>query len=79
MTSRLAGRSAVVTGSADGIGRGVARRFAQEGASVVIADLDEVSGRATAEAIVAEGGSARFVAVDVTNKDSLLALMDAAG
>lgn len=79
MTSRLAGRSAVVTGSADGIGRGVARRFAQEGASVVVADLDEVLGRATAEAIVAEGGSARFVAVDVTSKDSLLALMDAAG
>jgi len=79
MTSRLAGRSAVVTGSADGIGRGVARRFAQEGASVVVADLDEALGRATAEAIVAEGGSARFVAVDVTSKDSLLALMDAAG
>ena len=79
MTSRLAGRSAVVTGSADGIGRGVARRFAQEGASVVVADLDEVSGRATAETIVSEGGRARFVAVDVTSKDSLLALMDAAG
>lgn len=79
MTSRLTGRNAVITGSADGIGKGVALRFAREGASVIVADRDETLGRATTQAILAEGGAARFVPVDVTDKRSVLALMDAAG
>ena len=79
MTRRLAGRNAVITGSADGIGKGVALRFAREGASVVVADRDEALGQATTEAILAGGGQARFVPVDVTDKASILALMEAAG
>lgn len=79
MTRRLAGRNAVITGSADGIGKGVALRFAREGASVVVADRDEALGQATTEAILAAGGQAHFVPVDVTDKASILALMEAAG
>lgn len=79
MTRRLAGRNAVITGAAHGIGRGLARRFAREGASVVVADFDGTLGQATANAITAEGHAARFVAVDVTDKQQVLAMIEAAG
>lgn len=79
MAGRLAGRNALITGAADGIGKGLARRFASEGASVIVADFDAALGTATADAILAEGGAARFVAVDVTDKQQVLAMMDAAG
>lgn len=77
--NRLAGRTAVITGAADGIGKGVARRLARDGAVVIVADYDQDLGPATADAIVADGGQARFVAVDVTAKDSVVALMADAG
>ena len=48
---RLKGRAAIVTGAGQGIGRGIARRFAREGANVLVAELDEKSGRACAEEI----------------------------
>lgn len=79
MTDRLAGRKAVITGAADGIGKGIARRFAREGAQVIVADFDETLGRAAAQAIATEGGAARFVHVDVTDKQSVLALMADSG
>lgn len=79
MAGRLAGRNAVVTGAGGGIGRGIARRFAAEGASVIVAEYDAAAGEACAAEIVAQGGAARFVGVDVTDKDSVAALMAAAG
>jgi NAD(P)-dependent dehydrogenase (short-subunit alcohol dehydrogenase family) len=75
MTGRLKGRTAVVTGAGGGIGQGIARRFAREQANVIVAEFDEASGRACAEEIAREGGSARFVPVDVTDKASVMAMM----
>jgi NAD(P)-dependent dehydrogenase (short-subunit alcohol dehydrogenase family) len=70
---RLEGKVCVVTGGASGIGLASARRFAAEGASVVIGDLDtEAGGRAAAEV----GGL--FVKVDVTSSDEVARLFDAA-
>jgi NAD(P)-dependent dehydrogenase (short-subunit alcohol dehydrogenase family) len=66
--SRLARRVAIVTGSAAGIGRGIARRFAREGAAVVIADQDGAAAARTAEEIGAEGGEALPFAVDVADR-----------
>jgi NAD(P)-dependent dehydrogenase (short-subunit alcohol dehydrogenase family) len=65
MSARLAGKRAIVTGAASGIGAAIAERFALEGAAVVLADLDEPRARATAERIAAAGGRASAVRADV--------------
>ncbi len=69
MTGRLEGKVAVVTGGASGIGAASARRFAAEGARVVVADLLADAGRAVAEEA---GGS--FVEVDVTDAEQVAAM-----
>lgn len=60
---RLAGRVAVVTGAADGIGAGVARAYATEGARVLVADVDVERGRAVADEV-----DGLFQRVDVTDR-----------
>lgn len=72
------GETAVVTGAGSGIGRATAQRFAEEGASVVIADIDTESGHKTAELIVDNGGEATFVEADVTDPASVEAMVDVA-
>jgi NAD(P)-dependent dehydrogenase (short-subunit alcohol dehydrogenase family) len=62
---RLAGRTALITGAGSGIGREAARLFAAEGANVVVADREQAAGLETVGAVVAAGGRARFVVVDV--------------
>src|SRR4051812_7931943 len=62
---RLNGKSAIVTGAAHGIGRAIAEFFAEEGASIVVADIDDASGEAVAAALIARGLVARFQHVDV--------------
>ncbi|MEU3275080.1 3-oxoacyl-ACP reductase [Saccharomonospora sp. NPDC006951] len=69
MTERLAGRVAVITGGASGIGLASARRLAAEGAKVVVADIDTAAGTAVADEV---GGA--FVRTDVTVESEVEAL-----
>jgi 3-oxoacyl-[acyl-carrier protein] reductase len=62
----LAGKAAIVTGAAAGIGRAVALRLAADEAAVLIVDVDEQSARSAAEVVTAAGGSARAFRADVT-------------
>lgn len=63
MTGRIEDKVALVTGAASGLGEAITRRFAAEGATVVLADIDEANGRALAVQI---GAGAAFVKLDVT-------------
>jgi 3-hydroxybutyrate dehydrogenase len=65
---KLANQVAIVTGAAGGLGRAIARKFAAEGAHVVIADLDGSAAQATAAAIEVSGGHASALAMDVTDE-----------
>jgi cyclopentanol dehydrogenase len=65
---RLQGRSALVTGGAEGIGAATAHLLAAEGASVIVADVQEREGTAVAHAIRSAGGTAEFVTLDVTDE-----------
>jgi 3-oxoacyl-[acyl-carrier protein] reductase len=62
---RLANKISIVTGGGSGFGEGIALRFAQEGASVVVADIDAKAAARVVEAILASGGRAHAMAVDV--------------
>jgi NAD(P)-dependent dehydrogenase (short-subunit alcohol dehydrogenase family) len=66
----LTGRKALVTGGARGLGEGMARALARAGAAVVIADIREDLGKATASALREEGSDAEFVPLDVTSDES---------
>ena len=68
MGDRLAGKTIIVTGGASGIGAGIGHGLAAEGANVVLADLNLTGAQEIADAIVAKGGSASAVEVDVTDR-----------
>jgi 3-oxoacyl-[acyl-carrier protein] reductase len=68
---RLANRTAIITGGANGIGRATASRFASEGASVAIWDIADEAGRLLESEIRSGGGNARYQRVDVTSEESV--------
>jgi len=75
MNEFYAGKVVLVTGAATGMGETSAIEFAKAGAKVVVADWNETQGQATADAITQSGGAAKFVKVDVSNAESVKAMV----
>ncbi|MGH9034037.1 MAG: SDR family NAD(P)-dependent oxidoreductase, partial [Acidimicrobiia bacterium] len=74
VSSRLLGKTAVVTGGASGLGEALAARCAAEGARVVVADVDEAGARRVADDLVADGAAAEAAIADVTREDEVAPL-----
>ena len=75
---RLAGKVALISGAARGMGAAEARLFAREGARVVLADVLEAEGKTVADEITAKGGAAVFVRLDVTREAEWARVVDLA-
>jgi|TARA_R110000787_G_scaffold237779_2_gene344106 NAD(P)-dependent dehydrogenase (short-subunit alcohol dehydrogenase family) len=71
----VSGKVAIVTGAAAGIGRAVALKFAAEGAKVIVSDVEEEGGEATASAIRSGGAEAVFIRADVAKAADVTALI----
>lgn len=75
---RLTGKVAIVTGAASGIGEATARLFAQEGASLVLADWQDARGEQVADAARTTGAEAVFVKTDISKPDDVQAMINTA-
>jgi 3-oxoacyl-[acyl-carrier protein] reductase len=75
---RFSDKVAVVTGGASGFGEAICKRFAAEGARVVLADVDEAGGKRVVSAIEEAGGVAVFVRTDVSISDDIARMVDTA-
>jgi meso-butanediol dehydrogenase/(S,S)-butanediol dehydrogenase/diacetyl reductase len=75
---RVQDRVVIVTGGAGGIGSAAARAIAAEGGKVLVADLDEIAARRIADAIVADGGTADAISVDVTDRHKVRTMIQRA-
>jgi NAD(P)-dependent dehydrogenase (short-subunit alcohol dehydrogenase family) len=76
MNEFYVGKIVLVTGAATGMGQTSAIEFSKAGAKVVVADWNEDAGRATVADIIEAGGAAKFVKVDVSNSESVKAMVD---
>lgn len=72
---RIAGKTAIVTGGAKGIGAAICARFCAEGGQVFIADTAEAAGEDLAANLRSQGGNAQFVLLDVTDEDNWSAVI----
>ena len=75
---RLKNKSIIVTGAGSGIGEGIAKRLAEEGAAIVVNDLVPAGGQRVCDEINAAGGRACFIAADVTRNDDMKRIVDCA-
>ena len=75
---RLENKTAIVTGGASGFGAGIAQRFANEGASVVVADINDPEGESIASEIRDSGGDAVYIHADVTSRSDTKGMISAA-
>jgi NAD(P)-dependent dehydrogenase (short-subunit alcohol dehydrogenase family) len=75
---RLNNKVAIVTGAAHGIGCAIAELYAEEGAKVIIADIDTAAGSQVAATIAEQGGTAEFRFCDVGSRESVAAMVEAA-
>lgn len=71
----IAGKTAIVTGAAQGLGRAISERFAADGARVVLSDIADDKGHAVAKGITTAGGEACYVHCDVSNASDVNAMM----
>jgi len=74
----IRGKVGVITGGGSGIGRAVCERLAREGASIVVADIDEAGGDETVRLIESAGGQATFIRADVTSEADTRAMLNLA-
>ncbi len=74
---RLANKVAIVTGAGSGFGEGIALRFIEEGAKVIINDIDAANGERVAQALRAQGGQAQFVQGNVSETAQVQTLLEA--
>jgi 3(or 17)beta-hydroxysteroid dehydrogenase len=73
---RVKGKVALITGSASGIGKGTAQLLAQEGATVIVSDINVPGGREVAAQIRKDGGKATFIKLDVTRERDWINAME---
>jgi 3-oxoacyl-[acyl-carrier protein] reductase len=78
LNMRILNKSIIVTGSGGGIGEGIAKRLAAEGAQVIVNDINAALGEKVVADITAAGGTASFFAADVTKSADVKALVEAA-
>ena len=76
MTKRLQDKIAIITGSGDGIGKATAERFIEEGAKVIIAEINPENGTKVEKELNEKGGQSIFIETDVSNSDSVKSMVE---